>query len=138
MTIALETIAREVIAFFEAKSTLSIVALIFIDLLTGIIASVRAKRFDLQRVGAFYLTNVIPYVIGYAGLYVFTGIGLDQYLPPETVNALQPITSAPALAALAGSILDNVQRARYAPAPPHEGGNEEASPSIHVPTPPQG
>lgn len=134
MGVSFEIIAREVIAFLEAKSTLAIVALIFLDVLTGIVAAVRSGRFDLQRVGTFYRSNVVPYLIGYCGLYVFAGIGLDQYLASSIVDAVQPITSTPALASLAGSILDNVQRARYAPAPPHEGEPV----SIHMPTPPQG
>lgn len=131
MTIAMETIARELIAFFNAKSTLALVSMIALDLITGVIAALRTNRFDLQRLADFYRSSVIPYVIGYGALYVFTGIGLDQYLAPGFVDMLQPFTSSFALASLAGSIADNVQRARYAPAPPHEG--DDAPSAIHMP-----
>lgn len=134
MGIAFEIIAREVIAFFEAKSTLALVAMIALDLITGVIAALRTSRFDLQRLADFYRTSVIPYVIGYGALYVFTGIGLDQYLAPGFVDMLQPFTSSFALASLAGSIADNVQRARYTPAPPHDGD----MPSSNTLSPPLG
>lgn len=135
MNVALETLAREAIAFLTADSTLAIVSLIGFDLLTGIIAALRTRQFDIKRIGNFYLSNVIPYVIGYAGLYVFTGIGLAERLPAGIIDLVQPLTSAPAIAALVASIVDNVQRSRYVPTPPHDA---DPNVSISPPAPPIG
>lgn len=120
MNDAVNLIAVNIVAFAQAKTTTALIAMIALDLISGIVAALRARRFEFQRIGAFYLTNVIPYLIGYCGLYVFMALGWSDNLDPVMLSGLQGISSGPALLSLGGSIADNMKRAQYRPAPPHE------------------
>lgn len=120
MNNAVNLIATQIVAFGQAPTTAALIAMIFLDLLTGIMAAVRNRRFEFQRIGGFYLSNVVPYLIGYCGLYVFIALNLADNIAPAILDPVKGLTSTPALLALTGSIYDNVKRAQYVPVPTHE------------------
>lgn len=107
-------------AFASDGKTQAIFGSILIDVLTGVISSLRAKIFDMQRLGDFYLTNVIPYLLGYMLFWITAFFGLGDVLPATLTNGIASIGYAAIMAALLGSILDNLQRARTGTTQPEE------------------
>lgn len=119
--LSVEVIAAQIVKFANDAATQTLIVAIFIDLVTGIMAAVRTKTYDWGRIGEFYYTNVLPYVIGFAALYILTGLGLTAYLPAAIVGNVQSFTGTPAVIALGASIRNNVDRMQRVPMPPHEG-----------------
>ena len=100
----------------------TLTSLILIDVALGIAASLRAGVFDWKKVGQFYKTMVVPYVLGYLVFYA-SGFLLD----PAWLGGLGWIASeammwapwAALIAALGGSILVNLKGLAIA-VPPEE------------------
>jgi hypothetical protein len=44
--------------------------LLYLDLVFGLAKALRTQSFDFKKLAQFYATNVLPYLIGYAALYV--------------------------------------------------------------------
>lgn len=105
-------------AFFTTFEARSICALIFADLLTGVIAALRTNTYDPQKTFKFFSTNVIPYVLGFLLWWGFTYLGLDTVSPPEVRAGIVALGYGGVAATLAASILDNVTRARLGTTPP--------------------
>jgi hypothetical protein len=91
---------------------LALVALIAINVLTGVGAAVRAKVFDLQKLAEFYRVSVIPNLIGWLAISALTSIATQAFLEKalaETISGAQAwsMYSAAALSLLA-SIRENI------------------------------
>lgn len=91
---------------------LALVALIAINVLTGVGAAVRAKVFDLQKLAEFYRVSVIPNLIGWLTISALTSIATQAFLEKalaETISGAQAwsMYSAAALSLLA-SIRENI------------------------------
>lgn len=56
---------ENLIEVLKSWHILLIIVLVVLDLLVGVSASMRKGEFKLVEVGQFYLTNILPYVIGY-------------------------------------------------------------------------
>jgi len=100
----------------------TLAALILIDVVLGIAAAIKSGVFDIKKVGQFYKTMVIPYVLGYLAIW-----GAGFLLDPEWLGGAAWIASeamqwapwAALIASLAGSILANLQGLGIA-VPPEE------------------
>ncbi len=85
--------------------------LILLDVVLGIAAAIRAEKFEWKRVGQFYKTMVIPYVLGYLAFW-----GAAFLLDPEwlggaawLIDAMQWAPWTALVAALVGSIVVNIR-----------------------------
>lgn len=74
------SIVAAIAAFFTDPRVVTIYMLIVLDVLLGIAAAIRQKKFDFRRVGEFYLTMVIPYIIGYLAFYAFSKVAIPELL----------------------------------------------------------
>ena len=59
-----------VFVFFRDGRVLAILALVLMDLGTGIAAAIKTKKFEWDRVGDFYRTAVVPNMLGYLTFYL--------------------------------------------------------------------
>jgi hypothetical protein len=91
-------------------------ALILVDLVTGVAAALKARAFELQRVGEFLVTNVLPFVIVWGGVSAAAWIAPAADFTIGAVTVSVPVLPALAAAAfvaatvaLLGSILENVK-----------------------------
>jgi len=66
-----------------AKHALALVGLIILDVLLGIAVSIREKVFNWELIGNFYVTMVIPMLIGWIGFIVITNLASVDVLGPE-------------------------------------------------------
>lgn len=96
--------------FGSDDKTRTILAFIIVDIATGIMAAIRLRIFDIQRLANFYASSVIPYLFGYLLIWILTLLGLDAVLPQSIQTALASLGFAAIVATLSGSILDNVHR----------------------------
>jgi len=82
-------------------------ALIVLDVLFGVWASIRAGEFDWNEVGRFYGSNVVPYVGGYLTVYVAA-----EFVPSATAlvsEGIRTLLWAPLVANLVGSVIANLK-----------------------------
>lgn len=67
------------------KQIAGAVALVVVDLVFGVIVAVKSGTFDLRKLGDFYKTTVLPYLLGWVVLSLsikLVGVfGLDQIAP---------------------------------------------------------
>ena len=77
------------LAFFTSWQVKLIAGLILLDLGLGVAAAVRNKKFELAKVADFYRVAVLPYILGYAVLYVVINFVLpaDQLGDAAWLNA---------------------------------------------------
>lgn len=112
--------------FFTDPWVRAIFALILLDVITGVIAALRTGVFDLQRIAAFYRTNVVPGILGYSAVWGFARFGLDQIaeVGPLLAMLTTVIGAGFVVLALVGSITDNIRRSQAAqpPGPPLRAG----------------
>jgi len=110
-----DTLLELVIAFFTDPRVKAIGALIIMDVLLGVAAALKAGDFDFKKVGSFYQTNVLPYILGYLAFYIGTKIIVD----PAAIlgewshivgEAAISIAWAAIIASLGGSIWSNVKK----------------------------
>jgi hypothetical protein len=94
--------------------TQAIFWLVIIDLITGVIAALRTRTFDFSRLGEWYFTNVLPFLIGHFMIFSLTYLGVDRL--PEIrdllFETLVTVGAGPAILSLITSIKENVQEAR--------------------------
>lgn len=92
-----------------------ILALIGIDLILGICVAIRAGVFQWKKVGRFYQTNVIPYMLGYLVVYmIYKLVPAMQGVIGEAIHLL---LYGALLAGLIGSIFANVKNLGIKPVP---------------------
>lgn len=94
-------------AFFNSFQFKAILGLIFLDVVLGIAQAIRQKMFSPSLMADFYLSNILPYVIGYGALYV----GIYVILPKEfgfLPDTLVTLAWSTLVTALLGSILKNL------------------------------
>ena len=103
-----------IVAFFTSWQVKTLLGLILIDVVLGIAAALREGTFDWRRLGQFYGSNVLPYILGYLAFYVAVGF----IIPVEALADLgEPINEAAVIVAwgvlvatLVGSILGNFNK----------------------------
>jgi len=105
-------LASIVLAFLREDQTRSILAMILIDVATGVIAALRVNTFDGQRLAGFLQTNVIPYVLGYMIVWLLAYFGLAGMLPAPVLDGLASFGYGAVMSTLTISIVDNLARAR--------------------------
>lgn len=99
-------------AFMSDARTRLLMALILADVITGISAAVRTGTFDWIKIADFYRVNVIPYIVGYLGLWLFVIFGLSDIIPAELASVLNSLGAGAASASLGASIASNAMRAK--------------------------
>jgi hypothetical protein len=65
-----------------AKHALALVGLIILDVLLGVAVAIREKDFDWSKLGDFYLSMVLPMLIGWIGFIVITNLATTEVLGP--------------------------------------------------------
>ena len=71
-------------AFFDSLQVKTLLGLIILDFILGIAAALRSGVFDWKKLGDFYKTNVLPYLLGYLGFWLVIGF----IIPPESLAEL--------------------------------------------------
>lgn len=103
-----ENLLELVMQFLNDARVWTIMALIVVDLVTGVAAALKSGKFDWQALGDFYTTNVLPFVASYLPVYLifqFAGAYIGEYVSEGILIALW----APIPAALLGSIASNLK-----------------------------
>lgn len=97
-------------AFFSDWRTGSIMALIAIDVVSGVMAAIKLGTFDTQKLFTFYRTNVVPGILGYGLVWFFSYFGVaDKF--GDVAGLLANLTGYGAVvASLTASIIDNGKR----------------------------
>jgi hypothetical protein len=105
---AIEDVLNAVAGFFVDARFHVIALMIFVDLGLGLSAAIRSGEFDWARVGDFYRSNVVPYVLSYLVLYIAFDVmpGLGDFVD----QALKSISFAAIVASLGGSIKKNLDK----------------------------
>jgi len=103
--------------FFRDPRVLAILGLIFLDIVLGIARAIRHKEFNFRQVGDFYLTMILPYIIGYLAFYLAAKIIVSpELLGPMAVLVGEGMITVAWLAivlALGGSIVENARGMGY-------------------------
>jgi len=105
-----------VLAFFQDGRVGTIGGLILIDVVFGIAKSIKVGQFEWKKVGQFYQTNVLPYVLGYLALFIGAKfISADWVGPAQWLVADGAIWAvwAAIVVSLAASILESVKVLGY-------------------------
>ena len=103
-------------AFFADRRVSTVVGLILLDVALAVAAALRQGRFELQRLADFFRTMVMPYVLGYLGVY-----GTAFFLDDELLGPFAPALGAglawaawlALVANLAGDILEHARELGY-------------------------
>jgi len=88
--------------FFQDARLYVILALIGLDFALGVATAIKAGKFEWKKVGQFYQTMVVPYVIGYLALYVAFMLVPD--VEPIVGEGLATVVFGAILVNLVGSI----------------------------------
>jgi len=65
-----------------SKNALALVGLIILDVLLGVAVAIRKKEFDWAKLGDFYLSMVLPMLIGWVGFIIITNLASKEVLGP--------------------------------------------------------
>lgn len=65
-----------------SKNALALVGLIILDVLLGVAVAIRKKKFDWAKLGDFYLSMVLPMLIGWVGFIIITNLASKEVLGP--------------------------------------------------------
>ena len=114
------TLLNALTAFLSDTRMLVLVGLVFLDLLFGVAAALRTGTFQFSLVGQWYIKNVFPYVIVYAGLYAISIVGISAIVSPTVGDLAAYASAAPAVASLADSIQRNIRTLALATPPAPE------------------
>ena len=110
------SITTAIVAFVTDGRVVTILGLIILDVLLGIAAAIRQGVFDWRRIGEFYKTMIVPYIIGYLAFYVFSLVAIPEllgefgYLAGEAMLWLAGIAL---VACLGGSVVGNAKALGY-------------------------
>lgn len=76
-----------------------LLGMIVLDFIFGVAEALKTGVFQWDKVGQFYTTNVVPYILGYLALYVAVGmnIGLKTVVGEGAVTAAFGAALAPLL-----------------------------------------
>lgn len=118
--LTVDTFGNVLRTFARDQQTRLIVVAILIDLVTGVICSLRVGTFDGQKLAAFLGSNVLPYVLGYMLLWFLSYGGFSDILPAIINNALASFGFSAVMATLTMSIADNCARASRGSVPPDD------------------
>ena len=69
-------------AFFADARVSTILGLILLDVALAVAVAVRQGRFEARRLAEFFRTMVVPYLIGYLGVYGASYFMDERYLGP--------------------------------------------------------
>ena len=119
-------------SFMSDQRTLTIFALILVDLITGVIAALKLRTFDAQRLMAFYHTNVLPGVLGYLLVWFLATFGLDQYLSPQLTEMINYLGAGTVIISLSASVIDNIRRSTAPTSRPETADMHVEKPSDRV------
>lgn len=101
----------EVLTPYQSPA-LALVALIAIDVLTGVGAAVRLKVFAIEKLANFYRVSVLPQLIGWLSISALTSIATSAVLEPELAQVISGAQAwsmySAIVLALVGSIKSNV------------------------------
>lgn len=100
------SILLELMAEFQVWT---ILALIGLDLILGVAAAIKHKEFDWKKLGQFYRSNILPYVLGYVGsalVFRFAGQYIGEWLSDSIVS----VTFGAIAVNLVSSIVANVKK----------------------------
>ncbi len=99
-------VVLEVLDSWQMKVMMGLIA---IDIVLGIAAALRTSSFDWSKLAKFYLSMILPYVLGYTVLYVV----ITFVIPADQLgNIGEPITVAAvttAWAALIFALLNSIR-----------------------------
>lgn len=70
------------------EPALALVALIAIDVLTGVGSAIKLKRFALQKLADFYRTSVIPQLVGWLSISALTSIAASALVDAELAQVI--------------------------------------------------
>jgi hypothetical protein len=104
--------------FVSDTKTQLILGAIFADVFTGVGCAMRLGIFDIQKSAKFYTTNVLPYLLGFMLVWTATFFGFE--FPTVVNDTIGSGAYAFIMAALAGSIADNIKRARMGASAPED------------------
>jgi len=103
--------------FFSDARVMTILGLILLDVLLAIAAAIRTGTFELRKIGEFYKTMVVPYVIGYMAFYLAATFFLDpEKLGPWADLAgdgMLTITWLALVGTLAGDVIRSAKALAY-------------------------
>ena len=102
-----ESLLALAVAFLNSFQFRTVLGLIVVDVLMGVAQAIRTKTFDLPQLANFYRTNVVPYILGYATLYV----GVYALLPKDfglLPDGLVTLSWTSLVGSLVGSIAKNL------------------------------
>jgi hypothetical protein len=110
------TITALLSAFVVDQRTLTLLTLIAVDLVVGIMAALRHGKFDFRKVGQFYRSMVVPYLLGYCLIYCISLSGVAILLGSLWGELAATVGAGPAVFNLGARILDNLGDIRQGPA----------------------
>jgi len=91
---------------------LALVALVVINVLTGVAKALRSKTFDLQKLADFLRVSVLPQVIGWITISALTSLATQAVLDEQLASVISGAQAwsmySAAVASLLGSIRENV------------------------------
>ena len=77
-----------VTAFFASAGVKTIIGLIAADVLSGVASAIRQRTFQWRKLANFYLSNVVPFILVYGGLYIAVGL-----VDPELMGGYADVVS---------------------------------------------
>lgn len=94
------------------RSLIGVLVLVAVDWLFGVIKAIKAGEFEWARMGDFYKTSVVPYVLGWLVLHVAVRLiglfGLDEVSPILT-DAISTGAYGILLVAMAAQVIDKIK-----------------------------
>lgn len=91
---------------------LALIALIVINVLTGVASALRSKSFDLQKLADFHRVSVLPQLVGWLSISALTSIATQAVLDPQLASAISGAQAwgmyGSSVASLIASIRQNV------------------------------
>jgi hypothetical protein len=96
-----------------APQIVTLVSLIALDVVMGIAAALREKVFRWREVGDFYLTMVLPFLLGWIAFSVVSHFAVVELLGPQYGGMVGPVITWAAwmavVAVLGNSIIRNAK-----------------------------
>ena len=99
-------------SFFADGRVSTILGLILLDVALAVAAALRRGQFQAQRLAQFFRTMVVPYMIGYLGVYGTAHFLDERYLGPFAPALGAGFAWAAWLALVANLVADILEHAR--------------------------
>lgn len=87
---------------------IGVVALILADLVTGVAAALKLKKFNWQTLGNFYVTNVLPKLLIWIALNLVVSALTKLPMLDQWANVINPVTVAGSFLVVAGTLLNSI------------------------------